>query len=577
MTRTVPAAYRRTLHRLAAAVLVVAAQFCAAQQPQLNDVLMNNPRAAAQARAAAEAARTVVEPNLPNQQPVTDAATLLGSNEPQAPETMFGQQLFRPGSARTYGASFNPDYTLANGDRVALRMWGAFPYDAIQLIDAQGNVFLPNVGPVRLAGVRNADLNEVVRSSVRRVYRSNVEVYASLDASQPVRVFVTGFVRTPGQYAGVAAESVIGYLARAGGVDPERGSYIDVQLIRGTEVRATFNLYDFLLSGRIEAVQLQDGDTIVVGGRRNAVHVTGEVFNAYGFEFTSDQISAAELLRLARVKPGATHVSVVHKVGLRQVGEYHPIDQIANIQLSAGDQLSVVSDRSIETILVRVDGAIDSSRVLTLPYGAKLREALALVRPKPQARLQAVQLFRTSVADRQREMLELSLRILETSALTARSATSEESSLRAQEATLISRFVERARTVQPRGQVVLADRSGAMDTLLEDGDVLVIPEQSSVVMVHGEVTLPNAIAFDSRSSISDYVKLAGGPTQRSAYTRILLLRQDGTVVNNMRAQPMPGDEILVLPKVGTRNIEVARGITQILYQIAIAAKVALDL
>lgn len=507
----------------------------------------------------------------------TDAATLLGAGLPAVEETMFGEQLFRPGSARSYGAGFNPDYTLSIGDQVALRMWGAFPYDAVQSIDAQGNVFIPNVGPVRLAGVRNADLNEVVRSSVRRVYRTNVDVYASLDASQPVRVFVTGFVRTPGQYAGVAAESVIGYLARAGGVDPERGSYIDVRVMRGSQVRATFNLYDFLLEGQINPIQLQDGDTIVVGGRHNAARVTGDVFNAYRFEFRGEEISVTDILRLARPKPGATHVSVVHRVGTTQVAEYHRIDQVQALRIAAGDEVAVVSDRGVESILVRVDGAIESSRVLTLPYGATLRQALALVQPKPQARVEAVQLYRQSVADRQREMLEVSLRILETNALTGRSATSEESELRAQEAQLITRFVERARTVQPRGQVVLAGRSGAMDAVLHDGDVLVIPEKSSVVMVHGEVTLPNAIAYDRRSSISDYVRLAGGSTQRRAFTRILLVRQDGTVVTDLRANPEPGDEILVLPKVGTRNLEVARGITQILYQIAIAAKVALDL
>lgn len=38
-----------------------------------------------------------------------------------------------------------------------------------------------------------------------------------------------------------------------------------------------------------------------------------------------------------------------------------------------------------------------------------------------------------------------------------------------------------------------------------------------------------------------------------------------------------GDEILVLPKAQTKGIELTRGITQVLYQIAVAAKVALDL
>jgi protein involved in polysaccharide export with SLBB domain len=428
-----------------------------------------------------------------------------------------------------------------------------------------------------VAGVRNSELNDVVRSAIREVYRTNVDVYASLEASQPVRVFVTGFVRAPGQYPGVAADSALGFLLRAGGIDPARGSYIDIRLLRGGQERATFDLYDFLLEGRMDPVQLQDGDTIVVGGRHNAVRVTGEVFNSYGFEFASETISAADLLQLARPRPGATHVSVVHKVGTRQFGEYHAITELDGVTLRAGDAVAVVADRTIATILVRVDGAIDSSRVLTLPYGSKLRDALAQVTPNAEAQPDAVQLYRASVAERQRQMIEVSLRVLEASALTSRSRTSEEAALRAREAEQVIRFIDRARAVEPRGQVVLAGRESAMDTLLEDGDILVIPERSSLVMVHGEVTQPNAIAYDSRSTVADYVELAGGTTQRRRDARILLLRQDGTFVEDERAQPQPGDEILVLPTVGTRNIEVARGISQILFQLAVVARVALDL
>src|SRR5690606_13606535 len=131
-----------------------------------------------------------------------------------------------------------------------------------------------------VAGVRNSDLNDVVRSAIREVYRANVDVYASLEASQPVRVFVTGFVRAPGQYPGVAADSILDFLLRAGGVDPARGSYVDIRLLRGGQERAAFDLYGFLVEGRLEQVQLQDGDTIVVSGRHNSVRVTGEVFNS---------------------------------------------------------------------------------------------------------------------------------------------------------------------------------------------------------------------------------------------------------------------------------------------------------
>ena len=518
-----------------------------------------------------------LQTNLP---PMTDdganAASLLGTAYVPGENAMFGEQLFQPGVVQTYGVGFNENYTIALGDRIALRMWGAYPYQDVQVVDPQGNVFLPNVGPVNVAGVRNSDLNEVISDAIRQVYRSNVNVYASLEAAQPVRVFVTGFVRAPGQYAGVSTDSVLGFLLRAGGIDADRGSYIDIRLLRAGDTRASFDLYDFLIDGQINTVPIQDGDTIVVSGRHNAVRVGGDVFNSYGFEFKDARISAAELLKLAKPRPGATHISVVHKVGMRQFSEYHAIDAIDEVYLQSGDELAVVTDRRVSTILVRVDGAIDSSNVLTLPYGAKIADALTEIVPRTQANPDAIQLFRPSVAERQRQMLDISLRVLERSALTSRSLTTEEAALRAREAENVLRFVDRARQIRPRGQVVLAGRESVMDTLLEDGDVLVIPERSTLVMVHGEVTSPAALVYDSDSTVADYIELAGGIIQREGDARILLRRQDGTFTESRRARPQPGDEILVVPTVGARTLEVTRGITQILFQIAVVAGVVLD-
>ena len=48
-------------------------------------------------------------------------------------------------------------------------------------------------------------------------------------------------------------------------------------------------------------------------------------------------------------------------------------------------------------------------------------------------------------------------------------------------------------------------------------------------------------------------------------------------VSHADAAVQPGDEIMVLPKIETKSIETTRGITQIVYQIAIAAKVLFGL
>jgi protein involved in polysaccharide export with SLBB domain len=212
-----------------------------------------------------------------------------------------------------------------------------------------------------------------------------------------------------------------------------------------------------------------------------------------------------------------------------------------------------------------------------MPYGARLADALERLRPAPQANLAAVQLYRRSVAERQKQLLENSLRGLETYALTARSATAEEASLRQKEGQQLLEFINRARQVQPKGQVILAQAAGAGDTLLEDGDVLRVPEQSNLVMVSGEVMVPNALIYDRGADLEAYVRQAGGYTQGADEARVLVFRQDGSVADATQVKLQPGDEIMVMPRITTKSLEVTRGITQILYQIAVVAKVALGL
>ena len=128
-------------------------------------------------------------------------------------------------------------------------MWGAHEAAVELVVDAQGNIFIPKVGPVQLQGVANKDLNKVVERKVRSIYQNNVNLYANLNATEPVKLFVTGFVKSPGLYGGFASDSVLAFLAKSGGIRPESGSYLNVELKRSGETRATFNLYDFLLDG----------------------------------------------------------------------------------------------------------------------------------------------------------------------------------------------------------------------------------------------------------------------------------------------------------------------------------------
>ncbi|MXP59061.1 polysaccharide biosynthesis/export family protein [Pantoea sp. Taur] len=491
---------------------------------------------------------------------------------------MFGAQLFNVTSADS-GATvgFNPGYVLNPGDSIQVRLWGAFTFDGALQVDPKGNIFLPNVGPVQVAGVSNSQLNALITTKVKQVYQANVSVYASLLQAQPVKVYVTGFVRSPGLYGGVTSDSLLNYLIKAGGVDPDRGSYVDIVVKRGNRVRSSINLYDFLLNGKLGLSQFADGDTIVVGPRQHTFSVQGDVFNSYDFEFRDSSIPVTEALSWARAKPGATNITIIRQQGLQKRSEYYPISSAPGRMLQDGDTLIVSTDRYAGTIQVRVEGAHSGEHAMVLPYGSSMRAVLAKIRTNSMSEMSAIQLYRPSVAQRQKEMLDLSLQKLEEASLSAQSSTKEEASLRMQEAQLISRFVNKARNVVPKGEVILNEKN--LDSiLLEDGDVINIPQKTSLVMVHGEVLFPNAVSWEKGMSPKDYIEKCGGLTQKSGNAKIVVIRQNGAAENGEDVDTLnPGDELMVLPKYESKNIEVTRGISTILYQLAVGAKVILSI
>ncbi|MEC8886633.1 MAG: polysaccharide biosynthesis/export family protein [Pseudomonadota bacterium] len=495
----------------------------------------------------------------------------------QVNSRMFGAQLFKGAFASSAGSTFNQSYVINPGDNINLRLWGAYQFSGSLTVDPQGNIFVPNVGPVKVAGTTNGNLQNLIERSVRRVYVSNVGVYAALEQAQPVKVLVTGFVNQPGSYGGVANDTVLAYLDRAGGVDPERGSYVDIQIQRNGQMIQYVNLYDFLLAGQIQPFSFKDGDVIVVAPRKHSFSVNGEVFNPYDFEFNVDQLTVSQALSVAKPKPGATHVSISRRQGAEYRSEYYAIAEAQNVTLQDGDVLSVTADRYAGTIQVRIEGAHNGTRALVLPYGAKLSEVLKQLQPNQLSQVEDLQLFRPSVAKRQKEMLNVALDKLEEATYSVRSSTKEEAALRLQDAQLVKQFVEKARQVEPKGQVVLNPESFS-NVILEQGDVLNIPEKTSVIMVHGEVMFPNAVEWQKGMSARDYIDQVGGFTQKSNKSKVIIVHQNGeSELVKSSYELAQGDEIMVLPKVSSKGVEVARGLTQILYQIAIAAKVALDL
>lgn len=113
--------------------------------------------------------------------------------------------------------------------------------------------------------------------------------------------------------------------------------------------------------------------------------------------------------------------------------------------------------------------------------------------------------------------------------------------------------------------------------MLEQGDVIVIPNKTDLIQISGEVLIPQAVVFNPNANIDDYVAWAGGFADRADDERIAVVKANGLVIFNGNTSIEKGDEILVLPKVDVKTMQSVKDITQIIYQVAVAAKVALDL
>lgn len=116
----------------------------------------------------------------------------------------YGANLFAGGYETERSDGLNDNYLIAAGDKINIWLWGAVAYSDVVTVDNQGNIFIPNIGPIKVQDVRASEVNALVTSRIKQIYTRNVSVYVNLLTSTPVSIYLTGPVIRPGQYAGMA-------------------------------------------------------------------------------------------------------------------------------------------------------------------------------------------------------------------------------------------------------------------------------------------------------------------------------------------------------------------------------------
>lgn len=487
----------------------------------------------------------------------------------------FGANLFAGNYVSRRANALDPNYQVIAGDKISLRMWGEATANEVLTVDANGDVFVPDVGEIRMVGTRAADVSTKIKAAVGKIYKDGVDVYANLltASSKEVTVFVTGSVARPGQYTGLPDDSVLAFLHQAGGVDAKRGSYRQVLVKRGQQRVASVDLYDFVNNGALPRVLFRDGDTIVVRPQGSMISVEGDTRNNYRFEFLGNSINGAQLIKYARPDSSVTNIAVSGTRDGLPNSSYITYEQFLRTRLFDGDSVRFVSDAPTPVMDISLEGSHLGNSYLAVKRGSRLQEVLDYVSVDPnEADIGNIYIKRKSVAIEQKKNIDESLRRLERSVLTAPASSDGEAAIRAKEAELILKFVERASTVRPEGKIVVSDRGKIANIRMEDGDIIVIPPKSDVIMISGEVQVPQSVVYATNATLKDYIAQAGGYTDRANEESLMIVKPNGKVIMGSNLQVAAGDQIMVYPRLDTKDMQFTKDLVQIVYQIAVAAK-----
>ena len=194
-------------------------------------------------------------------------------------------------------APVTANYVLGPGDKIDVRVWGQIDADLHLEVDRMGQVYIPKVGNLNVAGLKYQDLKDYIRNAIARNFR-NFDLEVSLGQLRSIRIYVVGQARRPGSYTVSSLSTLVNALFASGGPS-ERGSMRHILLKRDDKIVTEFDLYDFLLEGdKSKDVNLQPGDVIYFPPIGPVAAISGSV-NVPGIYELKDKTDLAGLVRMA--------------------------------------------------------------------------------------------------------------------------------------------------------------------------------------------------------------------------------------------------------------------------------------
>ncbi len=210
---------------------------------------------------------------------------------------IFGSELFS-GSSMAFEPNLRvatpPNYILGPDDEVVIHVFGYSEQTYNLTVNPEGNIYIPNVGPLYVNGFSIDQALAKVRARLAEtIYKvitsGQTKVSLDLGKIRSIRVTVIGEARKPGTYLVSSLSTLFNILYLCGG-PTEMGSYRNIELIRDGRVKRTLDIYDFLTKGDMkDNVLLEELDVIRIPYYKTRVTIAGQVKRQGKFELQPNE------------------------------------------------------------------------------------------------------------------------------------------------------------------------------------------------------------------------------------------------------------------------------------------------
>ena len=459
--------------------------------------------------------------------------------------SVFGESFFS-----SYSSTFMPindpaassNYILDVDDLVSIQYLGD-SQDSFEIrIDRAGNVVLPEIGILKIAGLSVSQANTQLNQSLNRVL-INTSAVLTLKEIRDINVLVTGFVENPGIYVLSGYSNILYVLNSAGGISAN-GSYRNIMVKRKGKIVHELDLYDIFVGGdTLSNISLRSGDSVVVEASNNFIPLMGAVNREAIYEF-KDGESVDDIISFA----GGISLDVNQDnkfLLIRQDGDVikfieENLNIGSNINLFRNDRLFIkFNDYKKDSMFlsekedfinnpVVVTGAVKFPGEYYIDQNQTLSELISEFGGfRDDAYIFGAALFNEDAANLEKEFNSR----LYNDAI--KSVANVGSVARTDNLGSLSSLLSEFNEIEPKGRIVTEfsiDKLQAdeeLDYILSPGDKIHVPYYKKIVYVFGEVLNPGTQVFVSDMKVEDFIKKSGGFNDYADKSSVIIVHPNG--------------------------------------------------